>query len=332
MICVCAQQFANVRCWSLSGHRRVRCTCPLVALSGHARGAEQCLLSASKRTWPINDATTAYDSAAIGSFSAVLCTHRPNLVYRCCPAGLYRHKALRRRLVRCERVRIDRGSESRRQHKLSSHEPQWLREQAYIRFQKSVKLAGIANGDARDTGLHPTPKVPRQTVAEYRFHSPFVNRIERLAKQIEAAKTLELELAEAHVRNCGGTLHIGKFADRLVQHHGNRRHARYSCVCLPILGRARLLEQFNAGRIERHGETTGVYLGISAVGVKAHRRAAGDRPLDELDATRVVLRRLTDLDFEGTKAVFQALFDFPLDVSGRRTAEWGEQWQTRVTI
>jgi hypothetical protein len=33
-----------------------------------------------------------------------------------------------------------------------------------------------------------------------------VNRVERLAKQIEAAKTLELKLAEAHVRNCGGTL------------------------------------------------------------------------------------------------------------------------------
>src|SRR5260370_1205013 len=94
-------------------------------------------------------------------------------------------------------------------------------------------------------------------------------------------------------------------------------HARYPCVCLPILGRARLLEQFNAGRIERHGETTGIRLGIGAVGVKAHRRAAGDRPLDELDATRVVLRRLPDLDFECTKAVFQALFDFPLDVSGR---------------
>src|SRR5262249_34006573 len=268
----------------------LQCECPLLALSGHARGAEQCLLSASKRTWPINDATPAYDSAAIGSFSAVLCTHRPNLVYRCCPAGLYRHKALRRRLVRCERVRIDRGSESRRQPKLSSHGPQWLREQAYIRFQKSVKLAGIANGDARDTGLHPTPKVPRQTVAEYRFHSPFVNRIERLAKQIEAAKTLELELAEAHVRNCGGTLHIGKFADRLVQHHWNKRRARYSCVCLPVLGPAWLLEQVNAGRVGCPGGTTRIPLPRDAIGGKAHRRAAGDRPLDELDATRVVLR------------------------------------------
>src|SRR5215472_7309843 len=78
-----------------------------------------------------------------------------------CPAGHCRHKALRRRLVRCERVSIDRGSKSRRQHKLSSHEPQWLREQAYIRFQKSVELASIANGDARDTGLHPTPKLRR---------------------------------------------------------------------------------------------------------------------------------------------------------------------------
>src|SRR5262249_55284423 len=66
-----------------------------------------------------------------------------------CPAGHCRHKALSRRLVRCERVSIDRGSKSRRQHKLSSHELQWLREQAYIRFQKSVELAGIANGDAR---------------------------------------------------------------------------------------------------------------------------------------------------------------------------------------
>src|SRR5438132_12685109 len=78
-----------------------------------------------------------------------------------CPARHCRPKALRGRLVRCERVSIDRGSKSRRQHKLSSYEPQWLREQAYIRFQKSVELAGIANGDARDTGLHPTPKLRR---------------------------------------------------------------------------------------------------------------------------------------------------------------------------
>src|SRR5262249_56135460 len=91
-----------------------------------------------------------------------------------------------------------------------------------------------------------------------RFHSPFVNRVERLAKQIEAAKTLELELAEAHVRNCGGTLYIGKFADRLVQHHWNKRRARYPCVCLPVLGRARLLQQFKAGRIERPGQTTAI--------------------------------------------------------------------------
>src|SRR5439155_17762229 len=196
-------------------------------------------------------------------------------------------------------------SKSRRQHKLSSHESQRFGKQAYIRFQKSVELAGIANGDARDTGFHPTPKLRRQTIAEHRVHSPFVNRVERLAKQIEAAKTLELELAEAHVRNCGGTLHISEFADRLVQHHGNWRHARYPCVCLPILGRARLLEQLNAGRIERHGETTGIRLEIGEVGVKAHRRGGGKCPPDELDATRVVLRRLPDLDFECTKSVCQ---------------------------
>src|SRR5262249_40032795 len=153
---------------------------------------------------------------------------------------------------------------------LASHEPQRFGEQAYIRFQKSVELASIANGDARDAGFHPTPKLRRQTIAEHRFHSPFVNRVERLAKQIEAAKTLELQLAEADVRNCGGTPHIGEFADRLVQHHGYWRHARYPCVCLPILGPTRLLEQLNAGRIERHGETTCVRLGIGAVSVNAH--------------------------------------------------------------
>src|SRR5262245_45888872 len=130
------------------------------------------------------------------------CAHSPKLVYRCCPAGHCRDKALRRRLLRCEGMGIDRGSKSRRQHKLASHEPQWFGEQAYIRFQKSVELAGIANGDARDAGFHPTSKLRRQTIAEHRFHSPFVNRVERLAKQIKAAKTLELELAEAHVRNC----------------------------------------------------------------------------------------------------------------------------------
>src|SRR5262249_58933889 len=67
---------------------------------------------------------------------------------------------------------------------------------------------------------HPTPNLRRQTIAEHRLHSPFVNRVERLAKQIEAAKTLELKFAEAHVRNRGGTLHVGECADRLVQHWG----------------------------------------------------------------------------------------------------------------
>src|SRR5262249_49826551 len=145
-------------------------------------------------------------------FSAVRPTHSPNLVYPCRPAGRRRHKALGRHLVRCERMGVDRGSKSRRQYKLSGHEPQRFGEQAYIRLQKSVELAGIANGAARDTGFHPTPKLRRQTIAEHRFHSPFVNRVERLAKQIETAKTLELEFAEAHVRNCGGTLHVSEFA------------------------------------------------------------------------------------------------------------------------
>src|SRR6516162_660125 len=86
-------------------------------------------------------------------------TYGPNLVYPCCPAGHCRRKALRRRLVRCERMGIDRASKSRRQHKLSSREPQRFGEQAYIRLQKSIELAGIANGDARDTGFHPTPKL-----------------------------------------------------------------------------------------------------------------------------------------------------------------------------
>src|ERR1700738_4188963 len=117
---------------------------------------------------------------------------------------------------------IDRGSKSRRQHKLSGHEPQRFAEQAYIRLQKSVELTGIANGDARNTGLHPTPEFRRQTIAEHCFHSPFVNRVERRAEQIEAAKTLELELAEAHVGDCGGALHVGEFADRLLPHHGGR--------------------------------------------------------------------------------------------------------------
>src|SRR5215470_1286029 len=145
-------------------------------------------------------------------------THGPNLTYSCCPAGRRRHNALGRYLMRCERIGVDRGSKSQRQYKLSGYEPQRLGEQAYIRLQKSIELAGVANGDARDTGLHPTPNLRRQTIAEHRFHSPFVNRVERLAKQIEAAKTLELEFAEAHVRNCGGTLHVSEFADRLVQH------------------------------------------------------------------------------------------------------------------
>src|SRR6516165_9117006 len=256
----------------------------------------------------------------------------PNLTYSCCPAGRRRHKALGRYLMHCERIGVDRGSKSRRQYKLSGYEPQRLGEQAYIRLQKSIELASVANGDVRNTGFHPTPNLRRQTIAEHRLHSPLVNRVERLAKQIEAAKTLELKFAEAHVRNRGGTFHVGECADRLVQHHGNGRYARYLCVCLPILSRARLLEQLNAGRIGRHDETTGIRLGIGAVGVKPHRRAAGDHPLDELDTTRVVIRGLPNLDLEATKAVFQALLDFPLDVSGRGTTECGEQRQTRFSL
>jgi hypothetical protein len=38
--------------------------CPLLALSGHANGAEQCLLSGAKRTSPKDGATSAYDPAA----------------------------------------------------------------------------------------------------------------------------------------------------------------------------------------------------------------------------------------------------------------------------
>ena len=53
--------------------------------------------------------------------------------------------------MHCERIGVDRGSKSRRQYKLSGYEPQRLGEQAYIRLQKSIELAGVANGDARYT-------------------------------------------------------------------------------------------------------------------------------------------------------------------------------------
>src|SRR5262249_29339405 len=95
-----------------------------------------------------------------------------DFTYSCCPARRRRHKALGRYLMRCERIGVDRGSKSRRQYKLSGYEPQRLGEQAYIRLQKSIELAGVANGGARDTGFHPTPNLRRQTIAEHRFHSP----------------------------------------------------------------------------------------------------------------------------------------------------------------
>jgi hypothetical protein len=69
-----------------------------------------------------------------------------------------------------------------------------------------------------DAGFHPTPKLRRQNVAEHRFHSPFVNRVEGLAKQIEAAKTLELEL---YVRTVSDGLSHGASALRW-------KHRRFS--------------------------------------------------------------------------------------------------------
>src|SRR6516225_12157125 len=92
---------------------------------------------------------SAADPCGAKGFFAVRPTHSPNLTYSCCPAGRGRHKAFGRYLMRCERIGVDRGSKSRRQYKLSGYEPQRLGEKAYIRLQKSIELASVANGDAR---------------------------------------------------------------------------------------------------------------------------------------------------------------------------------------
>ena len=79
---------------------------------------------------------------------------------------------------------------------------------------------------------------------------PSSRTLQGFLQQVEAAEPLELELAEAHVRNTGGALDVGEPADRLIQHDGNGGHFRDIGVGLPILGMAWLLEQLDAGRIE----------------------------------------------------------------------------------
>src|SRR3954447_2725525 len=141
---------------------------------------------------------------------------RPNVMAcRPLPSG---RKSFAGDLVSGQHVRIDRWPKPRRNYQLARRELQWLRKQPHLWFQKPIELAGVADGDARDARLHPAAELAGKAVAEHRLHAGAAHRIECFAEQVETAEAFQLELAEAHVRNCGGALDVRELADRLVQH------------------------------------------------------------------------------------------------------------------
>ncbi|MEJ0071071.1 MAG: hypothetical protein WDO24_22690 [Pseudomonadota bacterium] len=136
--------------------------------------------------------------------------------------------------------------------------------------------------------------------------------IERVAQQVEPPEAFQLEFAEADIFDIAGAHHVGKRADRLIQHEGNRRNAGDLGIGRPIFGIARLLEQLDPRGVERGGKAAGIGFAISAVRIEPHGRAAGNSLLDRLDAPRIVVNALPDLDLERSEAVLEP----PLDLFG----------------
>ena len=241
-------------------------------------------------------------------------------------------KSLACDLVGGQRIGVDGRLEPWRNHKLARGETQRLGEQPHLRLQESVELAGVADGDPRDASLHPAAELARKAVAQHGLHAGPAHRIERLAKQIEAAEPFQLELAEADIRNGRRPLHVRELADRLVQHDGNGGDFCDIRVGVPVLGPARLLEQLDARRIERRREAARIGFGKGAVGVDPHGAAAIDGALDRVHARKVVGRILADLDLEGAKAVLEPPLDLLLDLLRRRTVERRQQRQADLAI
>src|SRR5437763_1202818 len=89
----------------------------------------------------------------------------------CAADRLRRRKSLASDLVSRQHIRVDLRPEPGRNHKLACNERQRFRKQPDLRLQKSVELAGIADGDARDASLHPAAELAGKSIAEHGLHS-----------------------------------------------------------------------------------------------------------------------------------------------------------------
>ncbi len=203
-------------------------------------------------------------------------------------------------------------------------------EQAIVRLEESVELAGIADGRAGDRGLQPAMDLAAKAIAQYRLHATGAHALQSLMKTIETAEALELQLAKTDTLDGGGALDIGERADRLVQHQCHSGGSGHSGVGLPVIGIAGLLKQFDAGGIERRGEADAVRARIGPVGVEPQGRALAGRPLDRLHASEISVDVLANLDLEGAETLRQPCLDLALDLFGLGRVDRRQQRQLGI--
>ncbi len=140
--------------------------------------------------------------------------------------------------------------------------------------------------------------------------------VQRRDQHVHAADLLELQLHEAHALDAGRAVDVGHAVDRLVQHHGNRGDARDGGVRVPVVHRARLLEQLDARRVQPPREGAALVHVVALVGVQAQRRSAAHQFLHRADLAQVALPLEAHLHLERAKALVQPALDLGRQLRG----------------
>ena len=125
-------------------------------------------------------------------------------------------------------------------------------------FKKPLNSPALRMTWRRDAALHPALISLDEAVAQHRLHAGarLVSRACLSASRLP--NRLSLSLQNPTLGIAGARSMSSRLADRLVQHDGHGRYVRDRRVGVPVVGMARLLEQLDAGRIERGGESAGL--------------------------------------------------------------------------
>jgi len=169
-------------------------------------------------------------------------------------------------------------------------------------------------------GLHPARHIRPEPVTQNRAHAVRADLLQCFNQASKTREPLQLDLAEADIRDLAGAPDVRQAADWLIQHQRHRAVARHRRVVVPRLGQARLLEQLDPRRVQSGREGQRPFAVETAVRIQPQGNPAPARALDGTDPLKIGRRVLADLDLQRAVAGSDPLFHLGVDCGrlGRR--------------